>query len=431
VSVLPTAMPVGFESGPGGAGRDDQDPAGPDSHPSWWRRNAGLVVIATVLVLLLVVAGLALRTDSGVPLDPRSPAPEGSRAVAQILRDQGVEVRALDRLDTVLAEAGPSTTVVLVDRSLTIPRDRLVALGDSGADLALPSAAFVTLLELAPEVVQSGSIPGPPPAGDRVAPGCADADATAAGEITYGGDGLVAAPSPSSARTVTVCYVAGAQPAPDAGTFAVVEGPDSRVTVIGNTEILTNARLDEAGNAALALRALGRQPTVLWYLADPFDPALATGAEAAPTPESLLPPWVRWVAIQLLVAALIAIVWRYRRLGALVPEGLPAIVRSVETAEGRARLYRRAGSRDRAAALLRIEAARALGQRLGARRGATATDIARLTATATGRDPVAVVALLAGPPPPDDAALIALADDLDALTASLRPTGAPRTPVST
>jgi hypothetical protein len=42
-----------------------------------------------------------------------------------------------------------------------------------------------------------------------------------------------------------------------------------------------------------------------------------------------------WLA----VVALLAVLWRGRRLGPLVFEPLPVVVKAVETAEGRARLY--------------------------------------------------------------------------------------------
>ncbi|GAA3099893.1 hypothetical protein GCM10020254_51720 [Streptomyces goshikiensis] len=53
------------------------------------------------------------------------------------------------------------------------------------------------------------------------------------------------------------------------------------------------------------------------------------------------------------MAATLAALWRARRLGPLVTEQLPVAVRASEAAEGRARLYHKAGARDRAATVLR------------------------------------------------------------------------------
>jgi hypothetical protein len=94
-----------------------------------------------------------------------------------------------------------------------------------------------------------------------------------------------------------------------------------------------------------------------------------------------------------------------------------------ETVRGRARPYRRAGARDRAAAALRAEAQRDLAARLGVPRGAgraAVVDAVAAHAAHAGWSPPVVGAVLAGPPPPDDAALVALAAELDRLRAAVR-----------
>ena len=62
--------------------------------------------------------------------------------------------------------------------------------------------------------------------------------------------------------------------------------------------------------------------------------------------------------------------WRGRRLGRLVPEPLPVVVRAVETTEGRARMYRRSRAHGRAAATLRAATLARLRDRTGLPRGA-------------------------------------------------------------
>ena len=54
-----------------------------------------------------------------------------------------------------------------------------------------------------------------------------------------------------------------------------------------------------------------------------------------------------WIAGATVVALLL---WRVRRLGPLVTEPLPVIVKAIETARSRGRLYRKAGDRAHAAA---------------------------------------------------------------------------------
>jgi len=192
------------------------------------------------------------------------------------------------------------------------------------------------------------------------------------------------------------------------------------VTVLGQAEMLTNAHLAEDGNAALALWSLGRRPSLVWYLPDPLE---LSAASTPPTLSELVPSWVRWVLIDIAIAVGFALAWQARRLGRLVTEPLPVVVRAAETQEGRARLYRRARARGRAAATLRTACLRRLAARLDVPPEATPEIVAELVATATGADPVQVRELLLGSAPADDAALVRLADRLDALEAALASSG--------
>jgi len=388
---------------------------------AWWRRNRSLVAIGFVLLLGVALAVALTPRGSGDPLAPDNPAPEGSRAVAQVLDRQGVDVQELSVLQDVLAAAGPGTTLLVLQSSLLAP-EQLRELRGSGADLVLVDPPLPVLQVLAPELSLGGTSDS-----YTAAPGCDDVDATAAGEARGGGSRYVAADAapvpgvdrevPSASADVAVCYPPGSGTNPDAGSYAVVADPerDRRVVVHGQPDVLTNRWLAEEGNAALALRSLGRQGTLLWYRVDPFDAALDVGDGPAPSAVDLLPRWVGWAAVQLLVVAAVAVLWRFRRLGRLVPERLPAVVRSVETTEGRARLYRAAGARASSAQVLRRASSRRLATRLSTGSVSDPTTVARLAAAASGRDPVSVGLLLDGPAPTDDAGLVRLADDLDRL----------------
>jgi hypothetical protein len=120
--------------------------------------------------------------------------------------------------------------------------------------------------------------------------------------------------------------------------------------------------------------------------------------------------------IQLAVAVVLAAAWRARRLGPLVAERLPVVVRASETVEGHGRLYQARRARDRAASELR-QAARARISRLSGGSGETN---AAAVAARTGDAPQDVTALLYGPAPRTDAQLVTLADDLDILERKVR-----------
>ena len=62
---------------------------------------------------------------------------------------------------------------------------------------------------------------------------------------------------------------------------------------------------------------------------------------------------MRWIVWQLCLAVLLLALWKGRRIGPLVAEQLPVVVRASETVEGRGRLYRSRRASDRAADALR------------------------------------------------------------------------------
>ena len=186
--------------------------------------------------------------------------------------------------------------------------------------------------------------------------------------------------------------------------------------LLGDGTPLTNDRLDERGNAALALGLLGERPGgVLWLVPRPGRPV-----QDETSLTDLLPDGLLLGAVQLLVALAVLALWRARRLGRVVTEPLPVVVRAAEAVEGRSRLYRAAGARGPAAEALRAATAERLARRLGAPAGVDPAGLVALVVDRTGDDPAVVQALLYGGAPADDAALVRLADDLHALETALQ-----------
>ncbi|HEX7187596.1 MAG TPA: DUF4350 domain-containing protein, partial [Actinomycetes bacterium] len=189
------------------------------------------------------------------------------------------------------------------------------------------------------------------------------------------------------------------------------------VTVLGNGSPLTNSRFDDEGNAALALGLLGGHDRLVWYL-----PSLADVPSSAADRSfyDLVPDGVWWGLVQLAVAVLLLALWRARRLGPVVTEPLPVVVRAAEAVEGRARLYRRGGARDTAAEALRDALRSRLAALVGLPPRAEAPTVVDAVAARSRRTQGEVGSLLYGAAPADDAALVRLADDLDALEREVR-----------
>jgi hypothetical protein len=365
-----------------------------------WALGVGGFVLLFALLIALTTPG-----STQVHLDPDNTGRGGTRAVAEVLRQQGVEVRRVTTVDAAVGVADRGSTLVVVNPDL-LDEGMLDRLGGTGADLVLVQPGLSVLSHLDLDItVADGTATG------RAEPRCDLPAARTAGRIRSGGR-LYRLTSPAGEGAV--CYP-GRGPA-TRGTYVSTERSGHRVLVLGQSDVLVNEHVSEDGNAALALHSLGANEHLVWLVPDP----LALGVEDPPTVLELLPAAVRWLMVPLLLAVLSALYWRSRRMGRLVAEPLPVVVRSVETHEGRARLYRRAGARDRAAATLRTAALRRIAARLALTSAETTPEqVAEVAAATAELDGQRVRATLLGPAPADDAALVRLAEELDTLEKAL------------
>ncbi|NBE50997.1 DUF4350 domain-containing protein [Streptomyces boluensis] len=373
-----------------------------------WTRSRGLLLGFTVLL----VAGIAIAAiRSGGQhgrLDPRSADPYGSRAVSELLADRGVTTRVVTTTKAAAAASGPDTTLLV-----TSP-DRLTKKQQATLRSATESSAGRTLLLAPGQPSVSTLVPGvraeQPGHETTLKPGCSLPEAERAGTADTGGIRYSTdLPGTSS------CYRSEGLP-----TLMHLPSGRGDTVLLGAPDILYNDRLDEHGNASLALQLLGSRPHLVWYLPSISDSSAADGGDRSFF--GLIPSGWRWGALQLAIAAVLAALWRGRRLGPLVQERLPVVIRASETVEGRARLYSKAKARDRAAKALRSATRARLAPLVGVPLARAHTPEPLLPAI-SARLPATSVDLydvLFGPPPPNDTALIALADRLDALEGEVR-----------
>jgi hypothetical protein len=381
---------------------------------SRWRSARWPLAVLGIAAAAAGIASVLEPTSDTDPFSPGNAGPNGSRAVAEILRDRGVTVETADTTQRVTALAAPGSTVLVVGTTL-LSDEQLDALVGTGADLVVVEPDSPWHVERLTDGALSTTYAGG--TSSLRQPGCEDPTARAAGELDVGG-GVLA----QDARAV-VCW-SDALGGAAWGTVPPGDGT-GRVTVFGDSSPLTNDRLDERGNAALVLRSLGRHDTLVWYTPSLTDAGGAgvPGQRAPSAPlADLLPAWAGPVGLQLLVVLLALVAWRSRGLGPVVTEPLPVVVRAAETTAGRGRLYRRARARGHAAAALRAGTARRCAARLGLPRSADAPAVVDAVAQAARRPSEQVAALLYGPPPTDDDGLLRLARQLDELESEVHRT---------
>ena len=350
-----------------------------------------VVLLAAALPLLLTES-----SDTDAYLDPRDTSLDGSAALAALLRDRGVRVVPVDSVEEAAESGGPATRV-LVSRPEALTDGEARGLAAMDANLLVIGSAHADIF-LAARSTQ-------PAPSASLSPGCDLRAAVRAGSAHLGGASF----HPETGTTR--CYRVGGRP-------TLVTAPAT--TQVSSGEFMTNRRLDEDGNAALALNLAGADRRLVWLL--PAEPA---GAAAPPSRGGknvgdLVPPQVPWAVATLGLAVVLTALWRGRRLGPVVVERLPVVVRATETVEGRGRLYRARRARQQAARALCAAAATRIANRLGLPTPATPAQVVNAVAARMGEDAQQVERLLYGEPPADDRALVTLADELDALERRLR-----------
>ncbi|WP_410623098.1 DUF4350 domain-containing protein [Amycolatopsis sp. cmx-8-4] len=364
----------------------------PDARRIWRGSRIPLALLALVVAAgALLLLGRGEQTHGA--LEPGSYEPGGAHALAKLLADQGVDVRIAHTIDEADDALGENTTLLVTQPDL-VPAKRFDALRRRAADVVLVTPGAPTLKD---------SLPLVRPVGQNdvgtLSPQCTVAAAVAAGDATLGGIGY-AAPGARS------CY-----PGEDGGgTLLQLADAGGTTTLLGTSAPLTNGRLADEGNAALSLRLLGQHPKLVWYLPSATDPALDDSRKSI---FELIPDGWYFGAAQVGIAVALLALWRARRLGPVVTEPLPVVVRAAETAEGRARLYRRAKAADHAGETLREAARSRLRTTLGLPRDADAAALVTSVSERAGRPANDVGAVLYGPPVTGDPALVRLAGELD------------------
>jgi hypothetical protein len=349
------------------------------------------------LAVIVIAAVAALTTYLTAPrpggrMDAESTAPDGAHALVALLRDHGVDVVVAKNIGDVERAARPDTLLLVAETYFMVGDTLMPRLAAVPGDRLVVEPVSTTREALTPHIRigRTNTIGGEP--------NCTLAEANRAGAVQFGlGDSYDAA---GDDVPVTRCY---------GGAVVRYRDGDRAVTVVGSADFMLNSGLLKQGNAALAMNLAGDRPRMIWYA-----PAHLEGeSSSAKSVFDLIPESVSWIVWQLwLVVGLVAL-WKGRRMGPLVAENLPVVVRASETVEGRGRLYRSRRARDRAADALRTAALQRMLPRLGLATNAAPAAVVAAIAEGSHRPAESVHHALYGPTPATDADLVSLARELD------------------
>ena len=353
----------------------------------WWRITAALVAICAVAAI-----GTYLTAPRpGGQMDPEATGPEGAHALVALLRDRGVTVVVAETVDEAVSASRSGSLLLFAQTQRVTAEPLLKRLGDIPGDLLLVEPTARTRAALSPGIRVAGTS-----SADNT-PDCALREANQAGKVDFGPSNAFRAVSD---RTLTSCY---------GGALVRYRDDGHTVTAVGSTEFMTNGGLLRAGNAALAMNLAGAQSRLVW-----FAPQHAEGGSPAKGKlVDLIPENVTWMVVQLWLAVGLFALWKGRRIGPLVAEDLPVVVRASETVEGRGRLYRSRRARDRAAQALRAAALQRLKPRLGLGVDVEPPAVVEAIAARSHCGPEMLWHTLFGPPPATDDDLVQLTRALD------------------
>ena len=361
------------------------------ARPGWRRWSPWALVAALVVALGVASQG----SGPGAPLDPNGTGRQGAKALVLLLRHYGATVD----LTAGLPAPGTGGALVLADQLDDARRVALAAWVREGGRLVVadPSSPLETGV---PTRLGNGfSTADLAPGGSCAVPGLETVTRLAAGTT------LLLRPPPR--RPGTACF--GYELDDHTSASFLLAEPVGAGTVIGlgGAGLWTNARLDLADNAALAVDLLAP--------ASGTRVAVLTASPAGSGTKSLvdlLSPRLRSALIELLVAFAALAWWRGRRLGRPVSESGVVQVAASEIVVAVGDLLNRTGNRQTAGRQLQDGCRRALAERLGLGPNATVDQVVDAAAARSAVPPADVRELLAGAPVTDDAGLVVLARSL-------------------
>ena len=360
------------------------------------RQWAPLVGLAVAAVIFSIVA--AQEPPSGLPFDPRSTEPEGTKALTLVLDRLGADVSVLD------SPTAPDvdTLLILVDNLDEPAADEVRSFVEDGGTAVVADYSGLLADNLRPAGSASVGLV------EATLPRECDVPALqTVGRIRPGSTPLFVVP-----EGATGCF------GQDETAWLIMRdmGAGTLVTTGGPT-FVTNALISDNDNAVLAAALLAPTPgTRVGILEPSFEPA-GGGTRSL---GDLVPDGLLAALLQLVIAFLIVVLWRGRRLGRPVRERQLVRLPGSEIVLALGNLYQRTDAQARAAQLLRADLMRTLSEQLGVPTDLPVEDVADIAAQRSTVRRDDVVRALTGPATGAQGGLVELAQLIESIRTDLR-----------
>jgi Domain of unknown function (DUF4350) len=363
-------------------------------------RRIGLWALGAAGVGLLVWIVLSRDVTPKVPIEVSSSG--GVGALQQLLVDYGFDVRATDTLPD--PDEG---TLIVVASTLGVSDENIHDFASDGGRIILVGReAGIPFGGIVDGSVRDGTLAQQ----ECTIPALADTQRITSSanalDMEVGGRDLYCFAEDGIARVAQVQERSGV------------------ITWIGDVGLVQNSSIALEENAELFVRLLGDAETVIFADArlvslpeQAEEPAQESGAGAPEAPDlfDLLPSWARLGLWQLVVALVLFVWWRSRRLGDPVVEDLPVEVPASEFVRASGRVFQRSGARGMSLAYIRRSFREDCGRSMGLSADAPADVWVRTVATRAAQEPSAVRHLLYGAKPANDGDLVDFTKKIDSL----------------
>jgi hypothetical protein len=355
---------------------------------SRFARVAPWLLVLGGLVVVAILVGAPNQSD-GEPFDPSSTTSNGTKALVELVESFGATVDVTSFVPSDRADVA----VLFADALDDDDRARVDRWVRGGGTLVVTDP----FSDFAPSVAGATGAFGVTPT--------LDADVCDIGELA---DLTVLDPGDAARYDASgsdaTCFGDGNE-----AFVALDDLGEGRVVSVGGGDLFTNGRLGEADNAPLASRLL--VPSGATDVA-----ILQPGEEEGSGDRSLadvMALGTRLALVQLLAAFGVYAWFRARRLGAPVPEPQPVDIAGSELVLAVGQLLQQTKNPSRAAALLRADLRRRVGERLGLPVDMPAAAMAEVVVVRTAIDPHAVRQTMVDSPVATDAELLDLAQTIE------------------
>lgn len=313
-----------------------------------WLKSATVWIIVGAVALILLTYALWPQPP-GQPLDPRSAEPDGTRALTEVLKDQGVDVTILTQPAEVSGSFEGKTLAFIGTRYLySDDFDYIMEHARDAERVVVASVDVGYFYDLGIELDEDYLFEYPASDDDTIGEGDTEHERPEFSQLTdcrdiFGQTTKIT----NNPNVITFEPDTGYRScfSDDLGGYVVaIDKTDThpQIIVVGSDILFTNREITSFDNAAAALTLLGSTDKLVWYYSElngdtPFDSTEGTVWK-------FLPPWAFPMGLLALVTVLAIMLWQGRRFGRLATERLPVTIKSAETTHSLGRLYER--SRD-------------------------------------------------------------------------------------